>query len=75
MCPFKAGDIVKGPHRGLYWFINDKQYVALELYEYGEREGHQGLYLAGGAETMLWYDYNKICTIDELARVLLKVEL
>ena len=76
MCPFKAGDVIRNiGSDSLYWFINDNQYVSLEQYTYGKREGHQGMYLSDGASKMIWNGYVKICNIDELRRVLLKVEL
>lgn len=75
MCQFKAGDVVKGPHNYVYWFINDDQYVALEVCAFGADKGHQGLYLSGNAKNMKWDPYTKICTIDEVATALLKVEV
>ena len=72
-CPFKAGDVVVGPMKGVYWFINGEQYVGIEIYEYGEREGHKGLYLASGATKMNWDSYIKICTITEINQALRKL--
>ena len=72
-CPFKAGDVVIGPEKGVYWFINGEQYVSIEMYAYGEHEGRKGLYLAGGASKLVWDSYTKICTITEINQALRKL--
>ena len=75
MCPFKAGDVVCF-EECCYWFINDDQYVLIGVYERSYPEGkHKGLYLANDATKLDWYQYKKVCTIDELRKAIMQVQL
>ena len=77
MCPFKAGDIIRriGGDGAVWWFINEDQYVSLELYKYGEREGHKGLYKSENTPHLIWDGYEKVCTIEELSKAIMQVKL
>jgi len=66
---FNAGDVVchSSDPASVYWLINKEQYVSIELYPYGELEGHEGLYMSGNkASDLDWSGYVKVCTIEQL---------
>jgi len=65
---FEPGDVVTNSSTPelVYWFINKEQYISIEVYKYGEREGHEGLYLSGNASSLDWSGYAKVCTVTQI---------